>query len=347
MTLMRIVLSLIVAAAGGIAAVDATTDAAGPGDAHMHVRGMTISCQTWGREWGTDGFCRELDELKALGANWVAIHPYASIRAGGELRWRDFDPADPPQWLARPIEEAHRRGMCILIKPHLAYWGSSFRWRGDVDFEQPEELDRFFASYREWICKVAEATRGADAFCVMTELDRLTEHEDRWREVIAAVRGATDAHLTLASNWSDYSRIAFWDALDVIGVQAYFPLSGSRDPDEAALKAGWKKALVDLQDLVQRTGKPAVFTELGYDCSLDAAARPWESARHRSGEGDPQMAAAVQRRCLKVALEVLEAEKSWLRGAFLWKWFVGEAPGEDFVVDRPPVRAVLEEIWGS
>ena len=58
---------------------------------------------------------------------------------------------------------------------------------------------------------------------------------------------------------------------------------------------------------------------------------------------------AVQERCLRVALEVLESEKDWLRGAFLWKWFVGE-PGyndQNFLVDTPPIRDVVRAAWGG
>ena len=50
------------------------------------VRGVTISCQTWGKEWGTDAMLEAYDELKALGTTWVAIHPYAGIRGDGTVR---------------------------------------------------------------------------------------------------------------------------------------------------------------------------------------------------------------------------------------------------------------------
>ena len=43
------------------------------------VRGMTISCQTWGWEWGTDEMVESMRELKTLGVNWISIHPYARI----------------------------------------------------------------------------------------------------------------------------------------------------------------------------------------------------------------------------------------------------------------------------
>ena len=67
------------------------------------VRGMTVSCQTWGWEWGTDGMVEAMRELKALGVNWIAIHPYAGIRSDGTVRihqrWYGEN-----NWLTRPIE---------------------------------------------------------------------------------------------------------------------------------------------------------------------------------------------------------------------------------------------------
>ena len=58
-----------------------------------------------------------------------------------------------------------------------------------------------------------------------TELDRLTGHQEEWRRIIAEVREVTAARLTFASNWTHFENVPFWDALDAVGVQAYFPLS--------------------------------------------------------------------------------------------------------------------------
>ena len=310
------------------------------------VRGMTISCQTWGWEWGTDGFARELDELRALGVNWIAIHPYATVRADGALRWRPIDPDEPPEWLARPLAEARARGLSLLVKPHLAYWGSPFSWRGEIRFDDPERHARFWSDYRRWILELVDVTAEADGFVLGTELDLLLDDEPRWRELIAEVRARTDARLTYAANWTDYRRVPFWDALDAVGVQAYFPLvegRGAELPEREALLAGWEPVLAALREVHERTGKPVVFTELGYNVSLDAARRPWEHATERGAE--LERARALQRRCLEVALEVLGRERSWLRGAFLWKWFVGETRSENFLVDTGRLRAVLREAW--
>jgi len=311
---------------------------------HGHVRGVTISCQTSGFEWGLEGFGRELDELCGLGANWVAIHPYARIRSDGEVRHR-LDPDRPPGWLTHPLKEARARGMSILIKPHLGYWGSKFRWRGEIHFEDAVARARFWTGYTDWITTLAEIVGEADAFCVGTELDRMVEDPAPWRSLIAAVRARTDARLTYAANWDGYGRVTFWDALDAVGVQAYFPLSEEPDPDVALLEAGWERVLVPLRELHRRTGKPVVFTELGYNRSIDAAKTPWSDTPAASE--DRAAAEALQARCLRVGLEVIERESDWLRGAFLWKWFVGEPSRHDrsFYVDTPRMRAAIAEVW--
>ena len=48
-------------------------------------KGVTVSCQTWGIEWQTPEMKTSLDELKSLGVNSIAIHPYAQIREDGHV----------------------------------------------------------------------------------------------------------------------------------------------------------------------------------------------------------------------------------------------------------------------
>ena len=320
----------------------------GVSDDAEEVRGVTISCQTSGREWGTPGFAEELDELAELGVNWIAIHPYAWIRSDGTLRWQELDPENPPAWLSVPLAETKARGMSLLVKPHLGYWGSGFSWRGEIEFARPEERARFWEHYRRWILELSAVVAEAEAFVVGTELDRLVGDEDEWRGLIREVRERTDAHLTYASNWTDYERVPFWDDLDAIGVQAYFPLVSADDrsaPSEEQLIAGWTGVLDRLRGLHERYGKPVVFTELGYNLSLDAAREPWGHAVTRGAAREE--ARSLQERCLSVSLGVLERERAWLRGAFLWKWFVGEPDGPDFVVDEPGLRAVVSAAWSA
>ena len=127
-----------------------------------------------------------------------------------------------------------------MIKPHLAYWGSPFGWRGEIEFDSDEEWQRFFGTYESWITHVAQLCRNADAFVVGTELDRTVQQERRWRQIIEAVREKIEAPLTYSASWNRYEEVPFWDALDVIGIQAYFPLvDHERLPSQRELDEAW------------------------------------------------------------------------------------------------------------
>jgi hypothetical protein len=156
------------------------------------IRGMTVSTPTWGWEWGTEAIDRTLDELGRDGVNWIAIHPYARIRQNGAVEFRPIDPAAPPEWLVRPIREAHERGQKVLIVPHIAHWGSGFSWRGAIAFPEPEARARFFRDYEAWILAVARATREADAFAVGSELDATIVGDGaEWRDPSAPCAACT------------------------------------------------------------------------------------------------------------------------------------------------------------
>jgi len=304
------------------------------------IRGITVSTHRSNGAWDSYTLGATYADLAGLGANWIAIHPYAGISTDGTVRFRGLDPEDPPRWLRRPIEEAHRQGLKILIKPHLAHWRSGFDWRGDIAFDDETQWRRFFDTYTAWVAALARAARGADAFAVGTELDR-TVHGDRdWRRVIARVRAETDAPLTYAANWSDYERVPFWKGLDAIGVQAYFPLASAPGADEEELRRSWRAGMRRLRELADRLDKDVVFTELGYPHNFDAPVRPWAF-----GSEGPA-AAPVAEACLRAALDAIENEPRVI-GAFLWKWFpLPRTRGRDFELDTPGMRRVIRSAWG-
>ncbi len=303
------------------------------------VRGVIISTHTSGREWGWDEMGSTIEDIRAVGAGWVATHPYARIEGDGSVRFRDFDANDPPAHLVRPIREAHARGLRIAIMPHLAYWGSRFSWRGEITFETDAEWQRFFRDYRRWIVKLAEACKGADGFVIGNELDQTLGHEAAWRGIIADVRKVTPAALSYAANWTDYARVPFWDALDAIGVQAYFPISAGPAPSDSALEAGWHARLGELRAYAEQHNRKVVFTELGYNRSFQAAEFPWDD-RSDGPEAEP-----FQERCFRIALRCIENEPAVV-GVFLWKWFPNPYPvGRNFQLATPRLKQAIAESW--
>jgi hypothetical protein len=306
-------------------------------DPHAVVRGMTISCPGAGRIWASDAMVEAMRELKALGVNWITIHPYARIDGDGTVGMGRM--YDDPVWLTRPIREAHALGMKIMIKPHIAYWGSPFEWRGVIAFDEEREWRRFFDSYAAWIERVAELSREADAFVVGTELDRTLHHEGEWRRIVEIVRAKTDAPLTYSAGWDRFEAVPFWDALDAIGIQAYFPLvEHERLPTAAELDRAWAGLIERLERYARQHRRPIVFGELGYNLSAEAAVRPWAYAQ--GGEH----AAEVQQRALTAALKAIEASEH-VTGAFLWKWFPDSYRGGNFLKSTPAMREVISSFW--
>ena len=305
----------------------------------QRIHGITLSTHTDGRDWAGPGLEPSLDAMIEVGADWIAIHPYAWIRDDGRVGFRPIDPERRPAWLDRPITEAQARGLKVFVKPHLGYWGSRFSWRGEIAFDDPTAWERFFRSYRAWITALAAATRDADGFCVGTELDRTLDHEEVWRAIVAAVRDVTPAPLSYAANWTHYREVGFWDALDVIGIQAYFPLTDSTPPTESEIRSAWRRILDDVGTFGRKLDRHVVFTELGYNRSHDAAARPWDPRT------DGPDATGLQALCLRVALEEIEREHRVI-GSFLWKWFPHpRSAGRDFALADPPIARVIGRLW--
>ena len=142
---MRHLVALVVCtvgAIGGLVWPSATPAGAIQADVALAgaVRGMTISTPRGGRDWRPDAMVGTIAKVKALGSNWIAIHPYVGIDRNSRVGWRrrDGDLTEAPAWLTRPIAEAHRQGVKILIKPHLAHWRTGFSWRGEIKFDTDE-----------------------------------------------------------------------------------------------------------------------------------------------------------------------------------------------------------------
>jgi hypothetical protein len=304
-------------------------------------KGMTISCQTWGIEWQMPEMEATLDELKSLGVNSVAIHPYAQIREDGHVQGGRRSGSSTTH-ITTPLRWAHERGLFTMLIPHIAYWGTKFSWRGEINFVTPEEWDRFFADYETWIVQMATLAESehSEIFCVGLEFTYPQVYEERWRKIIAAVRAVYHGKVTYGANWNQYADVKFWDALDYVGVLAYFPLTKTANPSVAEISEAWKKRCADLESFSKQAGKQFLFVEIGYNESSRAAAEPW--GFKTGGEH----AAEIQQRCIDVALD-LPAHRSFLAGMFWWKWFpeIPHHHEENYRLQTPEIKALIAKHW--
>ncbi len=304
------------------------------------IKGMTVSCPMYGQTWGSSAMKTALADLATLGVDSVAIHPYARIGRNGSISYSE---PNNTAYLVKAIQIAKGQKIDLFWKPHLAYWGA-FKWRGSIAFDDETKWRRFFADHTRWIvahAKLAE-TAGLPLLAIGVELDATTHREADWRRMIAAVRKVYRGKLTFASNWDSYERIRFWDALDYIGVQAYFPLGGEGTQPKKTLEASWDRHLSSLKAASKKWSKPVLFTEIGYNRSSSAASKPWDASVDDSRESR-----ALRRLLMEVALDKTKAAP-FIHGMWWWKWIPGWAPWErDFAMQDDEARAVLRSRWTS
>ena len=189
-----------------------------------------------------------------------------------------------------------------------------------------------------------------------------------WQRVIEEARSHYRGKLTYAANFDQYQAVGFWSELDLIGINAYFPLRERWQPnlDETglaeALAEGWRGVLGNIDRFRNERGLPGhrvLFTELGYVRRKNSTIRPWAAegfAVLESDAGDElvlwqDQPADLDERAL--ALAALHAEHlavggDLLTGLLYWKFSTEPAHEEiePFVITlggrpRDPALPVL------
>ena len=151
-------------------------------------------------------------------------------------------------------------------------------------FESYGDLESYLADrtavHRAWARQVTWAESLDPLSRINARRARLDAH---WRRLVSSVREVYEGELTYAANFDQYEHVGFWDVLDVIGINAYFPLRSSWDPDlggeelYARLEAGWTGVLGRLEHFreTRNLELPVVFTELGYVARRHSTIEPW------------------------------------------------------------------------
>jgi hypothetical protein len=229
--------------------------------------------------YGTQTARHELDLIANGGGNAIAIMPeyYQTDIHANSLAPTIISPTDND--LIDGIHAAQARGIDVLLKPMIDALDQN--WRATLD---PTDPAAWFASYKSFIvhyAQIAEQT-GVKTMSIGCELRSMTgpQYRAQWLDIIAAVRNVYHGDLTYAAEISEASTLSFWDKLDSIGVDGYFPLAvEDKTPTVKELEYAWThpsantflyseldgRSPVDyLHDLADKYHKHVAFTEIGY-----------------------------------------------------------------------------------
>jgi len=122
-------------------------------------------------------------------------------------------------------------------------------------------------------------------------------------------------------------------------VQAYYPLADNDRPSVDEVRARWQSIAARLERLARRTGKPVVFTEVGYKSMVGGLREPW--TWNTDGEPDTTQ----QRDAFAMLFETLW-QRPWFAGTFVWKWHPyqradAQRTARDFTPQGKPALEVI------
>jgi hypothetical protein len=276
----------------------------------LYQRGMTLTQRGYGTGYGSNRAAEQLDHLRGQRVNTITLVPYAATRAPRETAIAIFEDSRDDR-VIRTLQQARRAGLHCVLKPHLS---SGDEFVGNITFNDPEGFRAWFENYRRWwlhYARIAELYR-ADCLVVGTELAGVTRREAEWRALIRDVRSVYSGPLTYAAHWgSDFEGLPFWDALDYIGVNMYYPLTGPGEeprPDSPRLLELIRK----FGQVAQRFEKRIVFTEVGFPNTTSSAAEPYRKT-------NKPVDLELQVRCTRTVLDAFSHQK-WFGGMNWWEW---------------------------
>jgi hypothetical protein len=293
---------------------------------HGAIRGVTIgpieSALHPDKGYASAAYERTLGEAARLGANWVSLTPFARVYdlhgTGISLSF-EAPFAENRKAIACAVRQAHARGLRVLIVPHL--WVESGEWRGELDPGTDAAWAEWSRNYRAFLLTWAEVARDSqvDMLSVGVELRSwlTTAHAASFAPILRDVRQLFPGLLTYAGNWDDIEQTVILGDLDVIGLNAFFPLADKDGASYAELAAGGRRVRAKLEQLAQSWQKPIFFNEFGYTTRDNPAIRPWEWPDKMSHVVPNEAAQAEAYRALLSAF----VDEPWFAGFFMWRLY--------------------------
>ena len=289
----------------------------------------------------------DMSAVKRINASWVALIPFGFSRQGEPGVYFNHK----NQWWGEKIDGcrelvklAHQNKLNVLMKPHIWMRGG---WIGEFNLSGPEDWLEWEEQYAKYILAYAQLSEdmGIGMLCIGTELKMtVLNRGSYWERLIPEIRKVYSGKITYAANWDNYTNVTFWDQLDYIGIDSYFPLTDSSDPGLKELQKACESLKIELKAYSEKIGKPVLFTEYGFRSAKGGAGNHWELTR------DSEVDLQIQQLCYEAVFSTFWREP-WFAGGFLWKWhFDKEAGGEnnnDFTPQNKPVESTIKKWYAQ
>ena len=305
------------------------TDNGGTGKkATAYYKGMALPI--WSRRDLQESHWRQaLHDIKASGADRVSLsmtgyqHGPRSVEVIA-----DSEKTLTVDEIRTVIHAARDSGLQVMLKPHLNLAieaKDDHMWRGLI---KPTERDvkAWFTSYTAFLMPYVDLAiaEQIEIFCVGVELKKMTPYTREWKILISNVRDrGYKGKLTYAALHDNFYLVRFWDALDYIGIDAYFEATRDKNAGLREIIAGYERWAERLEKFSSDQKRSIIFTEVGFNNQDGSNVRPWYWSGNRAELDNIEQAA-----CYHAVLEVFPRH-DWLAGMFWWSWSANRPPFPD------------------
>jgi hypothetical protein len=310
---------------------------------------------TWGwtgrrGTWAGDRASQSMKRLAATGAEWTAVAFLGHMPAHNvpEIRWGEADPKMvTDDEIRRAVRLARENKLKVVLKPVID--PEDGKWRGQIRFktadgkEDPAAWARWWKAYNAFLlhyAAIAQETR-CELLCIGCEMITTEKFEAQWRALAARVREVYKGPLVYNANHGKVDQVRWWDAVDLIGVSAYYPVGTKTDSSVEAMAASWRPVRDKLERISRRYKRAVLFIEIGMRSARGCSRMPWDwKTRGLPYDGQEQA------RYYEAALKSFWDEP-WFAGFCWWDWPAGlyrkeEAEGNRaFCIYGKPAEKVL------
>jgi hypothetical protein len=213
----------------------------------------------------------------------------------------------------------------------------------------------FFQGFQTMTDHYAALARqaGMSLFLVGSEMSASQRYSDYWRQIIASARQRFRGPVGYEVDWRVISQLSFGDAVDVVVLSAYFPVSNVDSPTLADLEAGWhsyqypdqsrtQDAFSQVAALAHQWNKPVVFGEVGYYATTHPAEQPWLPANRSPTPTAKGAGPDLQYSAYRALLATFE-NQPWWGGVLWWAWNDGDLRSPE----GKPAEALIGGLQGA
>jgi hypothetical protein len=333
----------------------------------IEIRGMLQDY--YSRPLGFSFVENHLERMRRVGVNAIEFVKFIKI---GQLTDNDLqDPSPFPYWedlLRCAIQQAKAAGFRVMLR---MVYSLDAPWpiTDDVQRLCPDNWDTWFSNFSKLVLRYGQLAQdtGVDIYVFADSLFSTYAFEQRYRDLIAALRGVFSGSLTVgAGTWRSggLDTVRFWDALDYIGVTGCLLTQQWGVPYDQAVAMDVDQVTEIYRRLFEREilptalefQKPLLWVEVFYTSLLGSTFSPsgvpfWhEGIRDATYQTTPSY--AEQAKGYAATLRVLEENEQYTAGVFADGWPFGDPEGLEqsskggFNIRATPAEEVFSIWWG-